>query len=74
MTNYQNALLASYDKILIECDKAPEAVAKISLFSKKMARVRVIVAEIKGLSPQQEEITTGITTEKNILLEEVTDL
>lgn len=74
MTNYQNALLASYEKMLIECEKAPQAVAKITLFGKKMTRVDDIVAEIKSLTPQQEEITTGITTEKNILLEDVTEL
>ncbi len=73
MTNNQNAVLSAFDKMLIECDKAPEAVAKIPLFSKRIIRVREIVAEIKTLTPQQEEITTGITTEKNALLEDITE-
>ncbi len=74
MTNYQNAVLAAYDKMLIECDKAPQTVARIPLFSKKVTQVRAIVTEIKSLAPQQEEITTGITTEKNVLLEDVVEL
>ena len=73
MTNYQNALLSAYEKMLIECDKAPEALAKITLFGNKMTRVRQIVAGIRALTPQQEEITTGITTEKNALLEDITE-
>lgn len=74
MTNYQNAVLSAYDKMLIECDKAPRAVAKIPVFSKKITQVRTIVSDIKSLAPQQEEINTGITTEKNALLEEVAEL
>lgn len=74
MTNYQNAVLSATDKMLIECNKAPESVAKIALFGKKMTRVGEIVTEIKSLAPQQKEITTGITTEKNLLLDEVKEL
>jgi hypothetical protein len=74
MTNYQDAVLSAYVKMLIECDKAPEAVAKIQLFGKKITRVREIVNEVKSLAPQQAEITTGITTEKNALLDEVIEL
>ncbi|MDD4992285.1 MAG: hypothetical protein PHR83_08640 [Paludibacter sp.] len=74
MTNYQNAVLSAYEKMLIECDKAPAAVAKIPVFGKKIIRVRELVTEIKSLIPQQEEITTGITTEKNALLEDVAEL
>lgn len=74
MTNYQNAVLSAYDKMLIECDKAPQTVAKIPVFNKKVTQVRTIVSELKSLAPQQEEITTGITTEKNALLDEVAEL
>lgn len=74
MTNYQNAVLSAYDKMLIECDKAPQTVAKIPVFNKKVTQVRTIVSELKSLAPQQEEITTGITTEKNTLLGEVAEL
>jgi hypothetical protein len=74
MTNYQNAVLSAYDKMLIECDKAPQTVAKIPVFNRKLTQVRSIVSELKSLAPQQEEITTGITTEKNALLEDVSGL
>lgn len=73
MTKRQTAVLSAYQKMLLECDKAPETVAKITLFKAKIARVREIVAEIQTLSPQFSESTKGNTSTKNELLEELVD-
>lgn len=73
MTNYQKALVASYEKMLIECKNDPESVAKIPVFGKKMDRVSEILTEIKTLAPEQEAILTGITKEKNDLVNTLRD-
>ena len=52
MTEVQTAVLSAYQKMLLECDKAPESVAKIPLFKAKITLVREIVAEIQILAPQ----------------------
>lgn len=74
MTDTQTAVLSAYLKMLIECDNAPRSVAKIQLFSNKIARIREIVAEIQTLSPQYSESTKGLTSEKNTHLDELIDL
>lgn len=74
MTKKQNAILSAYQKMLIECDNAPQSVAKITVFNMKITRVREIVAEIHSLAPQHIESTRGNTKAKNDLLEELVDL
>ena len=71
MTETQTAVLSAYSKMLIECDKAPEAVAKIPIFKAKITRVGEIVAEIHLLAPQHIESTKGITKVKKNLGEEL---
>lgn len=73
MTEVQTAVLSAYQKMLLECDKAPESVAKIPLFKAKITLVREIVAEIQILAPQHIESTKGKTTSKNSLLDELVD-
>lgn len=74
MNNYQRAVLTANEKMLIECDKTPESVKLIPLFATKIVRVREIVNEINALAPLQAENLTGITSEKNSLLQTVADL
>jgi len=74
MTETQTAVLSAYSKMLIECDKAPEVVAKIPVFKAKIGRVREIVAEIQTLAPQHIESTKGNTKVKKNLLDELIDM
>ena len=74
MNYFQKERLTSYDKVLTECDNAPETVAIIPLFAKNIARLRVITSTVKQLALEQGQVTTGITTQKNNLLDEVIGL
>ena len=74
MNYFQKERLTSYDKLLTECDNTTETVASIPLFAKNIARLRVITNTVKQLALEQGQVTTGITTQKNNLLDEVIGL
>lgn len=74
MTNYQQAILSGYERMLAECNKSAASVAMIPLFKQKVDQVAVIVAEIKELVPLQKENNKGITTQKNNLYDDLVDL
>lgn len=74
MTYSQNQWLSAFERIIIECEAAPEYVANIPLFKKLLARLKALVAEIKAQAQLQAEDTTVHTNNKNDLLEDATTL
>lgn len=73
MNKFQIATLASYKLMVTESDNAPTITSLIPNYVKAIRHLRGINVEIDGLSQQQAVDITGITKEKNSLLEELAD-
>lgn len=73
MNSYQISTLSSYKLIVTVSDNAPAATSLIPTYLKGITRLREITGEIDNLSVQQAQNLTGITLNKNTLLEELAD-
>ncbi|MBV5282336.1 MAG: hypothetical protein JZU53_07870 [Paludibacter sp.] len=73
MNNYQKARLSSNKQIVIEAENHAAEVAVIPTFAKGIEQLKVINSEIDQLSVIQSEDLTGITEDKNEVLQEVID-
>lgn len=71
MKGYQKKLIESYKRVDAECKADPVGAAIVPVFVKKMERAIEIIAKIEELAPQQVASTTGITTEKNNLKDDI---
>ena len=73
MNSIQNAQLASYKLMVTEAENNAPKVALIPVFQNKITRLKEIVGEIDGLAVEQSKNLSGITEDKNDLLELVID-
>jgi hypothetical protein len=73
MNSYQKAKLSSYKLIVIEKNNHPEIVATIPYFVQGVDHLATLVSEIDLQSANQDKDLTGITEDKNDLLELVID-
>jgi len=73
MNDYQTARNSSTKLIVKEAENYPEALALIPKFSSGISRLKTITAEIDAISIQQEKDITGITSDKNSLVDLVSD-
>ena len=73
MNNYQKARLSSNKQIVIEAENHAAEVAVIPTFVKGIEQLKVINSEIDDLSAIQSQDLTGITKDKNEVLQEVID-
>lgn len=73
MNSYQKAKLSSYKLIVIEKNNHPEIVANIPYFAQGVDQLATLISEIELQSANQDKDLTGITEDKNELLELVID-
>ena len=73
MNSYQKAKLISNKLIVIEADNNEAIVATIPYFANGIKQVKAINTEIETLSSQQNKDLTGITEDKNDMLNECID-
>ena len=73
MNSYQKAKLSSYKLIVIEKNSHPEIVANIPYFAQGVDQLATLISEIELQSANQNKDLTGITEDKNELLELVID-
>ena len=73
MNDYQTARNSSLKLIVKEAENYPEALALIPKFSSGISRLKTISAEIDTIGIQQGKDITGITSDKNSLVDLVSD-
>lgn len=73
MNKYQTAKLDSLKLIVKESKNNPESIAKVPKFGIVINRVDQICNEVDTNQIEQEKDLTGITTDKDIALENLTD-
>ena len=70
MTDLQNENLASLKTITNVADSNPKEVALVPAFAKEIPLLKGIIVEIDSLAAQQSKDLTGITSNKNNLLQD----
>jgi len=73
MNSYQKAKFNSYKLIVIEKNNNPEIVVTIPYFEQGVDRLAALLPEIELLSVTQDKDLTGITEDKNELVDQVID-
>jgi hypothetical protein len=73
MNNYQKAKQTSHKLILLEAKNNPNAIALVPAFAAGITRLEGISTKIDFLSIQQAKNITGVTGDKNTLLDDVSD-
>lgn len=73
MNDYQKAKQTSHKLIVIEARQYPNEVSLIPSFAKGIDRLETISNQIDVLSVQQSRNITGVTSDKNEVLEDVID-
>ena len=73
MNNYQTAKQASYKLIVKEAKNKPEEISLIPTFAKGINRLEEITIEIDDIGIQQAKDITGVTGDKNSLIDELND-
>lgn len=73
MNDYQKAKLTSHKLIVIEARQYPNVVSLIPTFATGINRLETISNQIDVLSVQQAKNITGVTDDKNAVMEDVID-
>ena len=73
MNKYQTAKLDSLKLIVKESGNYPESIARVPKFGIVVNRIEAICNEIEPYRIEQEKNLTGITAEKDIVFENLTD-
>lgn len=73
MNDYQKAKQTSHKLIVIEARNHPNEVSLIPTFAKGIDRLETISNQIDDISVQQARNITGVTSDKNEVLEDVID-
>ena len=73
MNDYQKAKLTSHKLIVIEARQYPNEVSLIPTFATGINRLETISNQIDVLSVQQTKNITGVTDDKNAVMEDVID-
>lgn len=73
MNDYQTAKQTSYKLIVKEAKNYPNEVSLIPTFATGIARLETISTQIDVVSTQQAKDITGVTSNKNTVMEEVID-
>jgi hypothetical protein len=73
MNKFQAAKNASYKLIIVEAENDPASVNLIPRFATGINRLKIIVTEIDTIAIQQSKDITGVTDNKNFLLDELKD-
>lgn len=71
MTIYQKHLIESYKRMIEEKNADMESAKLVPIFVKKLDYAQGLISQIDVLAPQQVVPTTGITTEKNNLMDDI---
>ena len=73
MNSYQKAKFKSYKLIVIEKNNNPEIVATIPYFEQGVDKLAALLPEIESQSVTQDKDFTGLTKDKNNLIDHVAD-
>ena len=73
MNKYQTAKFDSFELIVKESGNNPESIAKVPKFGSFVNRIDEICNEIGPHRVEQEKNLTGITTEKDVIFENLAD-
>ncbi len=73
MNKYQTAKFDSFQLIVKESGNNPESIAKVPKFGSYVNRIDKICKEIEPHRIEQEKNLTGITAEKDVIFENLTD-
>jgi len=73
MNSYQKSKFNSYKLIVIEKNNTPEIAAIIPYFAQGVDKLAALLPEIELLSASQDKDLTGITEDKNELMDQVID-
>ena len=73
MNDYQKAKLTSHKLIVIEARQYPNVVSLIPTFATGINRLETISNQIDVISVQQAKNITGVTDDKNAVMEDVID-
>jgi hypothetical protein len=71
MNDYQKAKKNSLDLIVKVGEEYPEAISLVPRFASTFATLKVVVSKIDDLSAKQAKDITGVTEDKNTLMDDV---